>query len=59
MMGEGLNRVAWKLRADGAEWPAVAEELGCTAEAAELMAQCYERDTDAVATQSQFSLFDP
>lgn len=58
-MFEELQRTAWKLNADGADWPAVAEELGCTAEAAELMARRYERDTDAVAAQGQFSLFDP
>lgn len=53
-----LHRIAWEMNADGADWRAIGHELGCTPDAARLMAQRYERDTDAEAAKSQFSLFD-
>ncbi len=57
-MEDDLLRTAWEMNADGADWHAIGQELGCTPEAARLMAQRYERDTDAAAAKSQFSLFD-
>lgn len=57
-MDKDLHRTAWEMNADGADWNAIGRELGCTPDAARLMAQRYERDTDAEAAKSQFSLFD-
>ncbi|MCZ1073267.1 hypothetical protein NXT08_24910 (plasmid) [Rhodococcus pyridinivorans] len=57
-MDDALLRAAWEMNAGGADWHAIGQELGCTPEAARLMAQRYERDTDAAAAKSQFSLFD-
>lgn len=57
-MDDDLLRTAWEMNADGADWHAIGQELDCTPEAARLMAQRYERATDAAAAKSQFSLFD-
>lgn len=57
-MDDDLHRAAWEMNADGADWRAVAQEIGCTPEAARLMAQHYESDTDSEAAKNQFSLFD-
>lgn len=57
-MDDELHRTAWEMSTDGADWHAIGQELGCTPDAARLMAQRYERDTDAAAAKNQFSLFD-
>ncbi|MDO1482244.1 hypothetical protein HND73_27180 [Rhodococcus ruber] len=57
-MDDELHRTAWEMNAEGVDWHTVAQELGCTPEAARLMAHRYERDTDAAAAKNQFSLFD-
>ena len=57
-MDNDLHRIAWEMNADGADWSAVGLEIGCSPETARLLAQRYERDTDAEAAKSQFSLFD-
>lgn len=57
-MGDDALRAAWEMNVDGADWHTIGQELGCTPEAARLMAQRYERDTDAAAAKNQFSLFD-
>lgn len=57
-MDDDLHRTAWEMGADGADWYSIAQELGCTPEAARLMAQRYQHDTDVEAAKNQFSLFD-
>ncbi|MBX4171854.1 hypothetical protein AB0P13_23355 [Rhodococcus pyridinivorans] len=57
-MDDELHRTAWEMSTDGADWHEIGQELGCTPDAARLMAQRYERDTDAAAAKNQFSLFD-
>ncbi|MBF4478291.1 hypothetical protein [Rhodococcus rhodochrous] len=57
-MDDDLLGAAWEMSVNGVDWQAIGQELGCAPEAARLLAQRYERDTDAEAAKSQFLLFD-
>lgn len=51
------ERDAWQMHSDGASWEQIGIDMGCSGEAAQILAAEYERRTDAAADGAQNTLF--